>query len=250
MTDLERLRQRWHGLRSRFRESARAFDAWYDVELTYTSNAIEGGTLTRRETALVIETEITVGGKPLRDHLEAVDHHHALAYVRALAARDEPVREGDVREIHRILFARSLPDDAGRYSDRQRFIAGSDVRFPTPAEIAPLMGDFGQWLQAVEPSPAAAFEAHFRLVAIHPFADGNGRTARLLMNLLLLKAAYPPIAIGPEVRLAYLDAIEQRQSGNGTPGYDAFLTDRLRASLERHVAELDRESGAEPDTIG
>ncbi|MGQ9366935.1 Fic family protein [Azospirillum sp. ST 5-10] len=242
MTDLETLRDRWHGLRARFADSARAFDAWFDVELTYTSNAIEGGTLTRRETALVIEKEITVGGKPLRDHLEAVDHHHAVGYIRALAARGEAVREADVREIHRLLFTRSLPDEAGRYSARQRFIAGSTVRFPTPAEIPPLMGDFGRWLQTAPPTPDAAFEAHFRLVAIHPFSDGNGRTARLLMNLILLKAGYPPVAIGPDVRQAYLEAIEDRQSGTDGTRYAAFLHHQLRSSLERHVTELEREA--------
>lgn len=241
MDDLERLRDRWHALRTRFRDSARAFDAWYDVELTYTSNAIEGGTLTRRETALVIEKEITVAGKPLRDHLEAVDHHRAVGFVRSLAMRGEPIRETDVRAIHRMLLDRSLPDEAGRYSPRQRFIAGSDVRFPTPAEIAPLMGDFGQWLAAAPATPDTAFEAHWRLVAIHPFSDGNGRTARLLMNLILLKDGYPPVAVGPEERLAYLDAIDQRQrTGNSGP-YTAFLRARLRVSLERHVAELERE---------
>lgn len=241
MDDLAPLRDRWHALRTRFRDSARAFDTWFDVELTYTSNAIEGGTLTRRETALVIETEITVAGKPLRDHLEAVDHHHAVGYVRSLAARGEPIREADVREIHRMVLGRSLPDEAGRYSTRQRFIAGADVRFPTPAEIGPAMGDFGQWLHAAPASPDTAFEAHYRLVAIHPFSDGNGRTARLLMNLILLKDSYPPIAIGPEERLAYLDAIDHRQRTGDAEPYRAFLRQRLVASLERHIGELERE---------
>jgi len=244
MEELEHLRDRWHALRTRFRDSARAFDAWVDVELTYTSNAIEGGTLTRRETALVIEKEITVAGKPLRDHLEAVDHHHAVGYVRSLAARGEPIREADIREIHRMVLGRSLADEAGRYSTRQRFIAGADVRFPTPAEIGPLMGDFGQWLGSVPASPETAFEAHYRLVAIHPFSNGNGRTARLLMNLILLKAGYPPVAIGPEERLAYLDAIDHRQRTGDAGPYMAFLRDRLRADLERHIAELEREERA------
>lgn len=241
MDDLELLRDRWHALRTRFRDSAHAFDAWYDVELTYTSNAIEGGTLTRRETALVIEKEITVAGKPLRDHLEAVDHHHAVGYVRSLAARGEPVREADVREIHSMVLGRSLPDEAGCYSTRQRFIAGADVRFPTPAEIGPLMGDFSQWLGAAPASPDTAFEAHYRLIAIHPFSDGNGRTARLLMNLILLQASHPPAAIGPEERLAYLDAIDHRQRTEDAGPYTTFLRTRLVASLERHVAELERE---------
>jgi Fic family protein len=114
---------------------------WYDVELTYTSNAIEGNTLTRSETAIVLEKGITIGGKPLKDHLEAIGHKDALDYVRALADRTEPLREINVREIHRLVVARVDPNEAGRYSQRQRMIAGSTVMLPSPAEIPALMGD-------------------------------------------------------------------------------------------------------------
>ncbi|HYG89478.1 MAG TPA: Fic family protein [Azospirillum sp.] len=213
MDELEQLRDRWHALRTRFRDSARAFDAWFDIELACTS----------------------------QNHQEAVDHHHALAYIRSLAARDKPICEADVRRIRRVLLGRSPLDGAERYSTRQNVIAGTVVRFPTPAEIAPLMGDFGRWLHAAPASPDTAFEAHYRLVAIHPFSDGNGRTARLLMNLILLKAGYPPVAISPEERLAYLDAIEERQRTGDAEPYRAFLRQRLVASLERHIAELERE---------
>ena len=112
-------------------------DAWYDVELTYSSNAIEGNTLTRSETAIVLEKGITVRGKPLKDHLEAADHKDALDYVRALAGRDEPLREADIRELHKLVVGRSLPKEAGRYATVQRFIQGSLVSFPSPCR-APL----------------------------------------------------------------------------------------------------------------
>jgi len=223
--------------------AARSLDAlagWYDVELTWSSNAIEGNSLTRSETAIVLEKGITIGGKPLKDHLEAVGHRDALAYIRALAARSEPIRETDIREIHRLILSRIDPDEAGAYSRHQRMIAGSAVVLPSPAEIPALMGDFVRWLQAAPPDPDSAFTAHARLVAIHPFSDGNGRTARLLMNLLLLRAGYPPVVIGPEHRVRYIDALEALQLLDSRAGYDALMAERLEASLDHYLDLLSR----------
>src|SRR5580658_8951730 len=106
----------------------------FDVELTYTSNAIEGNTLTLRETAEVIEHGITVGGKKLKDHLEAIDHYEAVLWMRALAAQSAPIGENIVRELHRRIVARSEPEIAGIYSPHRRRIAGSPVVFPNPVK--------------------------------------------------------------------------------------------------------------------
>ena len=227
-------------------------DDWYDVELTYTSNAIEGNTLTRSETAIVLEKGITVRGKPLKDHLEALDHKEALDYVRALARRDEALREADVRELHRLVLYRSDPEQAGRYATVQRFIQGSTVRFPGPAELPSLMGDFGQWLQRASNDSRDAFEAHARLVTIHPFADGNGRTARLLTNLMLLKGGYPPVIVAPEHRPDYLDALETRQLGGDPAPFESFMAARLIESFDRYLDAIEKElearrGGPEPD---
>lgn len=221
-----------------------ALDAWYDVELTYTSNAIEGNSLNLRETAIVVEKGITIGGKPLKDHLEAVDHMQALAYVRALAGRREPLREGDIREIHRLVLGRSQPDEAGRYSQQQRYIRGSRVSLPSPVEIPPLMRDLAAWLGQAEPVPANAFTAHYQLVSIHPFSDGNGRTARLLMNLLLLRGGYPPVVIGPEHCDPYLTTLETAQLGGGTALYEQFMASRLDASLSDYLNAIEKELAA------
>ena len=234
------LKARLDALRPLTAASLDALAAWYDVELTYTSNAIEGNTLTRSETALVLDKGITVRGKPLRDHMEAIDHREALTYVRRLAARGEPLREGDVRDLHGLVLARSQPDEAGRYGGHQRAVAGSTVTFPSPSEIGPLMAEFGTWLSGTVPTYDEAFEAHYRLVTIHPFSDGSGRTARLLMNLLLLRGGHPPIAIGPEERADYLDALERRQLDGGEEPYVAFMTDRLLASLRHHIEHAER----------
>jgi Fic family protein len=211
----------------------------YDVELTYTSNAIEGNTLTLRETAEVIEHGITVGGKKLKDHLEALDHYEAVLWMREIAAQNIPVDETIVRELHRKIVARSEPDIAGIYSPHRRRIAGSPVVFPNPLKVPDLMREYGVWLTEAPLTPAAAFDAHFQLTAIHPFSDGNGRTARLLMNLLLLRGGYVPVAVRPEDRKQYLDALEQGSLAEDTGPFQTFMHQRLDATLGDYLAALE-----------
>jgi Fic family protein len=211
---------------------------YYDVELTYTSNAIEGNTLTRRETAEVIEHGITVGGKPLRDHLEAVDHYEAVQWMRELAAQATPLGENTVCELHRRIVARSQPAVAGVYSPHPRRIAGSPVIFPNPFRIPRLMEEFGAWLSSAPSTPEGAFEGHFRLTAIHPFSDGNGRAARLLMNLLLIRGGYPPVTVRPEDRKTYLDALELGSLAGDLRPFQSFMHERLDATLGEYLGAL------------
>ena len=225
-------------LRPLTRDGLAILARWYDVELTYTSNAIEGNTLTRSETALVLEKGMTVSGKSLRDHLEAVGHKDALDYVHTLARRDEEIREMEIRRIHTLVVGRNDPEHAGSYSQHQRMISGSPLLLPTPAEIGPLMSDFGRWLSKAPSSAETAFDAHERLVTIHPFTDGNGRTARLLMNLVLFKAGYPPVVLGPEQRLDYINGLEALQLRKDPEPYRRFMTARLHASLDHHLTVL------------
>ncbi len=204
---------------------------YYDVELTYTSNAIEGNRLTHRETAEVIEHGITVGGKSLRDHLEAVDHYDALRWMRSLAQESTCLDKRVVCELHRRIVARSQPEIAGRYSHHARRIAGSRVVLPNPLKVPVLMEELGAWLQKVDATPETAFEAHFRLAAIHPFSDGNGRTARLLMNLILIRGGYPPVVVRPEDRIDYLDSLERASLTDDRSSYERFMYGRLDAVL-------------------
>jgi len=217
----------------------------YDVELTYTSNAIEGNSLTLRETAEVIEHGITVGGKLLRDHLEAVDHYDALLWMRDRAEAVSPLDENTVTELHRRIVARSRPEIAGMYSRLPRRIAGSPVVFPNPAKIPQLMEEFGTWLSTTPRHPAAAFDAHFRLTAIHPFGDGNGRTARLLMNLMLIRDGYPPIAVRPVDRKIYLDALERGSLAEDLRPFQTFMHERLDQTLGEYLSAL-QEALAQP----
>jgi Fic family protein len=209
-----------------------------DIELTYTSNAIEGNTLTAVETTMVIEQGITVAGKPLRDHLEAIDHYEAIRYVRELARQTVPLTEMDVRNLHRLVVLRSRPDIAGRYADQGRYVLTDSGRhgFPSPAEVPALMGDFSAWLGVAADTPESAFIAHRRLVEIHPFNDGNGRTARLLMNLILIRGGYPAVPVRPEDRPAYSAGLQQAQAGGGTEAFDRLLYERLDATLGEYVS--------------
>lgn len=219
----------------------------HDLELTYSSNAIEGNTLTASETTLVIEHGITVAGKPLRDHLEAIDLYEAIRYVRALARRATPLTELDVRSLHRLVVLRSRPEIAGSYADQGRYVLTDAGRhaFPSPAEVPALMADFAAWLRAAPDTPETAFAAHRRLVAIHPFNDGNGRTARLLMNLVLIRGGFPPVAVRPEDRPDYLRALQRAQAGEGTGDFDCLLYARLDATLEEALSAV-REALAVP----
>jgi Fic family protein len=216
------------------------FEHVHDLELTYASNAIEGNTLSAAETVLVVEQGITIGGKPLKDHLEAIDHYNAVRFVRTLARQGGRLTEADIRNLHRLVVLRSNPEIAGSYADQGRYVLTDAGRhsFPSPAEIPALMGDFARWLATAPDTPESAFAAHRRLVDIHPFNDGNGRVARLLMNLILLRGGCPPVTVRPEDRLRYIRALQDAQAGGDAGDFDRFLYERLDATLGEYIAAL------------
>lgn len=219
------------------------------LNITFTSNAIEGNTLTAAETAEVVEKGITIGGKPLKDHLEAVDHAKALDWVIEVGAKSvAPISESDIRNLHHLVLARADPEIAGRYADSPRMVNTNLglYRFPPPFEIPALMHDFAQWLSASPSTPDTAFEAHRRFVGIHPFNDGNGRVGRLLMNLILVRGDYPPIAIGNDERPAYLHALEIEQRGGGPAAFDDLMGKLLEATLDLYIDAARQAIDAKP----
>lgn len=215
-------------------------DDWFRVELTYTSNAIEGNTLTRNETALVIEKGITVGGKTLNEHLEAVNHAEAIEFVQALVGKTHAeLTLGNVLEIHRIVLQRIDDVNAAKLRNIPGRIAGAATVLPNPRKVPQLMDEFLAWLHQNDDHPGQrAADAHLRLVTIHPFVDGNGRTARLLMNLLLMQAGYPPAVIRKEDRLAYINAIEQANTEGQREAYDDLIFDAVDRSLDVYLQAL------------
>jgi Fic family protein len=240
LTSIAAKKQRLDELRPLSSQALDQLEHYYDIELTYTSNAIEGNTLSPVETTLVIEQGITIGGKPLKDHLEALDHYDAIRYVRELARQDAPLTQSDVRNLHRLVMQRSAPAIAGQYADLPRYVRTETGRhtFPSPAEIPSLMGDLAEWLGTAPNTPDTAFTAHRRLVDIHPFNDGNGRTARLLMNLVLISGGYPPVAVRPEDRLEYIRSLQQEQAGQGVERFNTLLYQRLDATLGEYLSAL------------
>jgi len=240
LTSIAAKKRRLDELRPVSAQALANLEHYYDIELTYTSNAIEGNTLSPVETTLVIEKGVTVAGKPLKDHLEALDHYHAMRYVRELAGETTPLTESDVRNLHRLVVLRAAPEIAGQYANLPRYVRTETGRhsFPTPAEVPPLMGDFAAWLGAAPNTPDTAFTAHRRLVAIHPFNDGNGRAARLLMNLILIRGGYPPVAVRPEDRLEYIRSLQQEQAGQGPENFNALLYRRLDDTLGEYLSAL------------
>ena len=146
--------------------------------------------------------------------------------------------ELDLRQLHHLVVRRSQAEIAGRYADQGRYVLTDAGRhdFPSPADVPPLMGDFAGWLAMAPAAPETAFAAHWRLVDIHPFNDGNGRTARLLMNLLLIRGGYPPVAVRPQDRAACLQALQEAQAGAGMASFDRLLYQRLDATLGEYLA--------------
>ncbi len=211
---------------------------WFKVELAYSSNAIEGNTLSRLETAVVIEKGMTIGGKLLREHLEATNHGQAFDFILSLVGRRE-IAEADILEIHRIVLSSIDTEYAGRYRDTRVRIAGSDVVFPNHVKIPELMGKFVEDINAELGPIQKALNAHYELVTIHPFVDGNGRTARLLMNLILMQHGYPPAIIKPRYRLKYLKALEQAQLGGSKDQYTEFMLKSIDKSMDIYINSVE-----------
>ena len=231
---------------------ARNLHEWFRVELTYTSNALEGNTLTRRETAMVVEKGITVGGKSLVEHLEATSHAQAFDWIAEKSRKPlKNFTENDLLALHKMILSGIDNQNAGFYRNVPVRLSGSRTVLPNPRKVPDLMSAFHQWLQSsqdIHPVDLAA-EAHYRLVTIHPFVDGNGRTARLLMNFILLCHGYPPAIIRKSERGKYLDALEKAQTGGALEDYLHLIYRAVNRSLEIYVEATSGEGDfvAEPD---
>jgi Fic family protein len=197
----------------------RRIHADMQVRLTFHSNAIEGNTLSLRETHLVVEHGLTIGGHTLAEHLEATNHAAAVRALLTLADSRAPLTQGTILELHRLVTDRLL-DEAGAWRRGMVSIRGSALQPPPASQVPALMDEWLAWLDAgglgYGPVERAAI-AHHGFVAVHPFRDGNGRTGRLLLNLLLLREGYPPALLLQEWRLGYLEALSQADRGRYGP---------------------------------
>lgn len=209
------------------------FYKWLKTELAYTSNAIEGNTLTRKETRLVIEENLTSSSKPLKNYIEAVNHAKAFCKILELIENNSTLNENTILDIHKIILIGLDDTSAGFYRNCRVRISGSNTILPNPLKVPVLMEEFYKWLSAnIKNEPITAIMAHLKFVSIHPFTDGNGRTARLLMNVLLLKYGYAPIIVRPTDRKKYLTAIENYQTKNDEENYIKFMLRILNRSMK------------------
>jgi Fic family protein len=209
----------------------------FAIEMTYHSNAIEGNTLTLRETQLILQEGITIAGKSLREHLEAINHKEAIDFLEELVKKKPPITEALIRQIHFLVLTKINDREAGKYRSVQVRITGTSYLPPQAFEVPSLMRDFIKWLRKnerkIDPIELAAL-AHFKLVHIHPFIDGNGRTARLLMNLILVQKGYPPAIILKTDRKKYYQVLDQAHQGNFAP-FVNFIARSVERSLNLYL---------------
>ncbi len=187
------------------------------LEWTYHSNSIEGNTLTLQETRMVIEDGLTIKGKSLREHFEAVNHHDAVEYVESLAAKGHLLTASDLLSVHGLVLQKIEKEFAGRYRNSGVRISGANFVPPNALKVDELMEDLIEWANDASILLDSIIKAsifHHRFVWIHPFFDGNGRTGRLLFNLLLMKEGFPPAIILKNDRKKYYDALNKANSGD------------------------------------
>jgi len=207
-----------------------------EIELTYNSNAIEGNSLTLQETRLVLEHGITISGKSLKDHFEAINHKEAILFVED--SLKEEIDEKLIKKLNGLVLDKIYEDERGRYRTTNVRILGA-IKSPPQAEKVPrLMSNFIEFIKK-NPDNINAIEMaavmHYKFVEIHPFSDGNGRTARLLMNLFLMKHGYPITIVLKNDRKKYYQTLKEADKGNIKPFID-FIGYCINRSLDIYLS--------------
>jgi len=202
------------------------------IEWTYNSNAIEGNTLTLSETKVVLENGITVKGKPLKDHLEIINHKEAIEYIEDLVNKNVKLSEYDIRSVHHLILKEIDSTNAGKYRNENVLISGAKhvppVYMNVPYNMQNLIGQYQSW-KDFHPVVRACY-LHGEFVKIHPFIDGNGRTARLLLNFELIQNGYPPVVIKTENRADYYDALDKAHTTNDYTDFIKIIVDLVNES--------------------
>lgn len=205
----------------------------FNVESTYNSNAIEGNTLTKSETRLVIEEGITIGGKSMREHFEAINHKNAIDFLESIVKKKRKITKEIICEINSLILNNIEKEEKGIYRLRKVHIEGASFVPPKPDLIPKLMDEFLKWINKNKDKMNIVdfvALAHEKFVFIHPFIDGNGRCARLLVNLLLMQKGYPPIVILKTERKKYIRTLEEAHKEN-YPSFINFIARNIERSL-------------------
>ena len=219
VSKIETLHRKINSLRPLKNEEVFQLRDYFKVGLTYSSNALEGNSLTETETKVVLEDGVTIGGKPVKDHLEVLGHSEAYDYLYKILDNKE-IKEEYILELHRLFYHRINEEKAGKYRTVKVFVSGSETRFPSPENIKDLMERFMEEMPKIRANNHPVHSAallHKELVSIHPFIDGNGRVSRLIMNLCFLQDGFPIVSIPPIVRADYLDSLRASDQGDNEP---------------------------------
>jgi Fic family protein len=212
---------------------------YFDVELTYNSNAIEGNTLTITETKVILEDGITIGkGKTLKEHLEVINHKEAIDYVEDIVNRNIDIDQKVIRDLHYIILKSINNENAGTYRSVNVLISGSKhippEHFLVEQEMEKLIEWYNDNKNKIHPIRLAA-EMHYRFTFIHPFIDGNGRSGRLLMNLILMRNGYPITVIRMEDINEYMSALEKASVENSLEHFVKIVEDSINRSLDMYL---------------
>ena len=225
-------------------EALKRIEDAFAIEYTYESNRIEGNTLTLQETELVVNEGVTIAGKSMREHLEAINHAEAIDYIRDFAKSGIEISERTIKEIHALVLHGINRENAGRYRSVPVMISGSRHTPPQPFLIEKQMEDFmirfaEMEAEHVHPVLIAAY-LHDELVRIHPFIDGNGRTSRLLMNLYLLRNGYTIVNLkgADEAKISYYKSLEASHVDKQPEAFQKLVAEAERVSLERYLSVL------------
>ena len=210
------------------------------VEWTYNSNSIEGNTLSLRETRVVLQDGLTIGGKTLREHFEAINHNKAIAWLEERVVPGYAVSEADILVLHKMVMSSIDDEFGGRFRTGRVQITGANFIPPNPLKVPDLLTELLSWVchnpQNLDPvSLSAVF--HHRFVWVHPFFDGNGRTGRLAMNMILISLGYPPIIILLADRNKYYRALNEANQGQFEKLMLLFFQGAER-SLELYLSAL------------
>lgn len=209
-----------------------------NVEWTYNSNSIEGNTLSLNETRIVLEDGMTVKGKSMREHLEVTNHHDAISHLERLVRSDSPLLEREILDLHEMVMLRIEKEFAGRLRNAGVRIVGANFTPPNAMKVAPLLTELIDFVNTnpdgLDPVVLAAV-FHHRFVWIHPFFDGNGRTVRLVMNLLLMRKGFPPAIILRNDRRKYYDALNRANNGSYVR-LVLLVTQALERSLDIYLS--------------
>lgn len=232
-----RKRKELDSLRPPSKAALKRLEEQFAIELAYNSNAIEGNTLSLRETKLVIEEGITIKGKPLREHFEAINHQKAFMSLENVVKRKIKITEQVIKDIHKIILTGIDDEYAGRYRDVNVRIIGAIKSPPRFEKVQKRMGEF---IDEIRTNPEGlnvielAGLIHYRLVEIHPFTDGNGRTARLIMNLFLMSHGYPITLVLKVDKKKYYDRLRKADQGDMYPFID-FMGRNVERSLDLYL---------------